>query len=202
MLVKDVDANGNGVSPYTHSVPIIGTLFDYLGWSGGSFIDSDSGKVVVKDSNFNENNGDGLEVYATGGDLILKDVAAKENLGTGAKLNTFLDLNGLELGTGSILIFGDEVDFDAASDGVYSPKYTTLFDMNEETGLNATSGGEILLNGVEANDNGHTLVAVVPATPYNGADLLALGSLSDPTADASRRRSPVRHHRRQCTVQW
>jgi hypothetical protein len=92
VMLDNVTANGNGVSPCTTCFPVAGDIFDYMGWTGGSFIDSDAGSVVVKDSNFSGNTGNGLQTYATDGNLIVKNVTADKNTGEGAILNTFFVL--------------------------------------------------------------------------------------------------------------
>ncbi len=155
VLVKDSNANGNGVSPATHTVPIIGTLLDYMGWSGGSFIDSDSGDVVVKDSNFGKNTGTGLEVYATGGDLKLKDVTANGNSGKGATLNTLMDLtDGTGTGSGKIIIAGDSLD--AATQITDGAAFTSQFNKNGGPGLLAFAGGFAGVFNTEVNGNLNT----------------------------------------------
>jgi hypothetical protein len=143
--LKDVQANGNETST--------GISLEDLLKTGGAFIDSDSGKVVVRDSQFDNNTGTGLVVHATGGDLFLKDVTANQNTGTGAVLNTLFALDNLqtETGSGKIIVAGDSLD--AATQSAGLDPFTSQFNGNGGPGLLAFAGGFAGVFNTEVNGN-------------------------------------------------
>ena len=144
--LNDVQANGNETSTHTSLEDLLKT--------GGAFIDSDTGKVVIRGSDFGNNTGAGLVVHATGGDLFLKDVTANGNTGTGAVLNTLFALDNLqtENGTGKIIITGDLLDATAQITGG-GDAFTSQFNGNGGPGLMAYAGGFAGVFNTEVSDN-------------------------------------------------
>lgn len=149
ILLYGDNAIGNGFFGSTITdIP----LLDFLGWTGGSFIDGDTGNVIIKNSNFSGNNGNGLQTYATDGKIVLKNVTADKNAGEGAILNTYFDLtDGFTYGEGKIIVTGDEPVGD---------NFSSQFNGNGGTGLEMFAGGfagvfntEVLSNFNQVNDS-------------------------------------------------
>jgi hypothetical protein len=102
------------------------------------------GNITVEDSQFNSNDGTGLEAHSTSGNILLTDVTAENNTLTGAYLDTCnLSVDGC-LGTGNIRVEG-----------------TNIFSGNNADGLYIDSGGQTYLTNMTAIGNGTVGIFIV-----------------------------------------
>ncbi|MFZ5822278.1 MAG: right-handed parallel beta-helix repeat-containing protein [Chloroflexota bacterium] len=119
-----------------NNVSVNGTTGSAAGNNDGAYIDS-AGAVALSDSQFNSNDGDGLQVTSAG-NITLDNVSASGNTLTGADLDTCL-YNGIACqAAGNVTISGASNPFTG----------------NGFDGLVINSGGSTNLQNIEANSNG------------------------------------------------
>ena len=118
-----------------------------------------TGDIDITDSEFDDNWGNGLLATSTG-NITLTNVSAVYNGLTGAELDSCLyDTNtGLCDGTGTV------------------STATSVFTNNGRHGLSVDSGGTVVLNTVQANDNGLSGAYITAADADGTGDVLVLNS--------------------------
>ena len=143
----------NGGDVTLDNVSVTGTDLNPSGFGDGALIAS-GGNVDITDSAFDDNDGNGLQVAADG-TIILDTVSASGNGLTGAYLDT-CDYNS---GTGL-----------CAGNGLVTITSATgnAFNDNGFIGLNVDSGGGLVMDHTQANDNGLD-GAVVTSSDNDGA---------------------------------
>ncbi|GMV34052.1 MAG: right-handed parallel beta-helix repeat-containing protein [Anaerolineales bacterium] len=120
------------------NVSVSNTTVNPFGFGDGALIASD-GNVDIADSAFDDNDGNGLQV-ASAGTITLDTVSASGNALTGAYLDTcgYDDATGLCAGNGLVTI--------TSATG-------NTFNDNGFIGLNVDSGGGLLMDHTQANNN-------------------------------------------------
>lgn len=120
------------------NVSVSNTPVNSFGYGDGALIAS-TGNVDISDSAFDGNAGNGLQV-SSGGSIVLDTVSASGNGLTGAYLDTcdYNSATGLCAGNGLVTI--------ASATG-------NAFNDNGFIGLNVDSGGGLLMNNTQANNN-------------------------------------------------
>ncbi|MFZ5908925.1 MAG: right-handed parallel beta-helix repeat-containing protein [Chloroflexota bacterium] len=119
-----------------NNVSVNGTTGSVAGNNDGAVINS-AGSVDITDSQFDTNDGNGLQVQSAG-NITLNDVSASGNTLTGASLDTCLYDGAACQGAGNATVSGA----------------SNLFGENGFDGLVIDSGGSTSLQGVDANGNG------------------------------------------------
>lgn len=125
ITLEGVVAAANGTPTLTSTAGFFGLGCTPLEFEGGVWLVSDTGDIIVLESDFDLNEGDGL-VAQTGGSIGLENSGADGNTSNGAVLQS-----------GGQVVVVDSV-----------------FEENGSVGLEVAAAGDILLEGVEASGNG------------------------------------------------
>ena len=145
LVISATDNSGYGLfvdntgSTTLDNVSVNDTMANPSGYGDGAMIVS-SGNVDIDDSQFNGNQGNGLQV-SSGGTISLDTVSADNNLLTGAYLDTcqYDSVTGLCVGTGLVTI---------------TSLTGNTFNGNDFVGLTVESGGGLNMDNTQANNNG------------------------------------------------
>jgi hypothetical protein len=138
------------------NVSVTGTTANSFGFGDGALVAS-SGDVDIVESEFDNNQGNGLQVLS-GGQISLDTVSASGNSLTGAYLDTCIynDVTGLCAGNGAVTV--------TSTTG-------NMFNNNGFTGLSIDSGGGVSIDHTQANNNALDGVLITSADDDGTGDV-------------------------------